>query len=207
MELMRRETRRRLESFMRQKLRNDLVGWHDSSRSSYVKCPSMLFDTSQIFAFYRHKLASSIRTDEPSIALDFRAVNSIKRFEDVKRAGIFVSNLLHVNRLAPVPFQIHFCNYDRSSEFHAAFSSLIDLDRSLVFESSETYTSRFDKRRLVYLSMSGRAKLADEFDASRVYVIEVNVVTRRDPLQHKALAQARKDGISCQRLPLQDYSE
>lgn len=196
--------RERLQNLMYQKLKNDIEGYNKNE--IIMKTTGTFYDKSHIYAYYRNKLASSIRNSEPSIVIDFRSVNSLKRFDDLKQLGYFVSNVLHLNRVARVPFQIYFCNYDRSSEFHTMLSPILDLDYNLVFDSSESYINCFAKENLVYLSMSGLGKM-ESFNTSRVYIIEASLTLKKDPLQQKALVQAKMDGIRCQHLPIADFSE
>ena len=185
---------------LKQKLSND-----EQQREFRIDQRTNLFVTkASRDLFYRNKLSESIRNNEPCLVVDMTRVGAYRSFDDLKNVGLQLSNVLALNRFSSrVPFQLHLCNYDYSSEFHAAFSNLFDFDRYLVFHTNKSYMDVFEKERLVYVSMSGRGKLST-FDPNRVYVIRAAL---RDHFQSKAFAQAKKDGISCQRLPIDDYSE
>lgn len=193
-------TRQRLQIMLKQKLSND-----EQQREFRIDQRTNLFVTkASRDLHYRNKLCESIRNNEPCLVVDMARVGAYRSFDDLKNVGLQLSNVLALNRFSSrAPFQLHLCNYDYSSEFHAAFSNLFDFDRYLVFHTNKSYMDVFEKERLVYISMSGRGKLST-FDPNRVYVISAAL---RDHFQSKAFAQAKKDGISCQRLPIDDYSE
>jgi hypothetical protein len=47
--------------------------------------------------------------------------------------------IVHANRLAAEPFQIHFCNYNKDGPFHKAYSTQISYDENLIFETEKSY--------------------------------------------------------------------
>lgn len=192
------QTRQRLQIFIKQKLKNDQIP-HEPI--DYL--PSLLIDKTSIDVFFRNKLVRSIGLKEPSIIIDFRNIRTYRHYDDLRRLGVSISNVFHSNRMSSQPFQMNFSNYDYSSEFHQVFSNVLDFDREFIFDSKDSYINHFPKDRLVYISMNANAKMT-RFDPSRVYIINASP---KNSLGHRSYAQARKDGISCQRLPIDDYAE
>ncbi len=151
----------------------------------------------------RHKLIASIRTNAPSIVFDFRyATFHAKRYLLPSLYRQYVE-IVHANRLAAEPFQIHFCNYNKDGPFHKAYSTQISYDENLIFETEKSYLDLFPKDKLVYLSKDA-SKPLKTFDPNRVYIVGsiIDSGLREDRLA--SYSQAKRDGIECVRLPLDE---
>lgn len=109
------------------------------------------------------------------------------------------------NRLHPDPFDLHFCNVNKSSllmqRFHRIIPTAYDADFPLnIMEGS--YMEKFKKDELVYLTPHCNNEMKN-YDPDSVYIIGAIVdKTNSEPL---SLATAKKEGIRMAKLPLDKY--
>lgn len=169
-------------------------------RSTFIK----RIDTSSQRFLDRCKVLTSIVTNEPSVVFDFRFINLHTRVEVRKSLYREFIEVIHQNRDSARPFQLHFCNYDYESKFHQEFSTMLNLDSNLVHDSSKSYLDIFPKEKLVYLSKDAKRKMT-YYDPNKVYVIGSIVDSSRERFIYSSFSQAKKDGIACERLPLDDF--
>lgn len=149
----------------------------------------------------QHRLLTSILMNEPSVAFDFRFVSQHTRVERIKSLYRQFIEIIWINRISARPFQLHFCNYDHSSEFNTRFNNWLALDKNLIMETTKSYTDVFDKSKLVYLSADANKKMTS-FNPDNVYVIGAMIDMSPNEFELYSYAQAKKDGIRCERLPL-----
>ena len=109
-------------------------------------------DSQTFRTFYQSRVLSSIRNNEPSVVFDFRFVSQHTRLERIKSLYRQFAEIISRNRESPVPFQMHFCNYERDTEFHTKFGNSLAIDRNMILDSPKNYLETFDRDRLVYLS-------------------------------------------------------
>lgn len=163
-------------------------------------------DSTSMRRFYQNRVLTSLVTDEPSIVFDFRFVAQHKRLERIKSLYRQFIEIIGDNRIATRPFQMHFCNYDYSSEFHERFGDLLGLQPNLIQETSKSYLDVFDRSRLVYLSADSRKKMT-EYDPNKVYVVGAMIDMSPGEFEYYSYSQAKKDGIACERLPIETASK
>lgn len=126
------------------------------------------------------------------------------RIELVKSLYRQYIEIISSNRNSPNPFQIHFCNYDYSTEFHTKYSPFLEYDANLIFETPKNYTEIFPKDKLVYLSRDAKVKMV-KYDPEKVYIVGSMIDFGNDKFKYCSYSQAKKEGIRCERLPLDDY--
>ena len=152
--------------------------------------------------FYRSKVAASARTDAPRICLDFR----YKMTRDYVLKSLY-RQLVHFianNRRAVEPFQLHFCNYDTSDTFHSTYAYPLCLDGNLIEYTKQSYMDIFPRKDLVYLSRDAHRPMK-AFDPSKVYIIGAMIDNDPKEFRLASYTQAKKDGIECQSLPIDQH--
>lgn len=126
------------------------------------------------------------------------------RIEHVKSLYRQYIEIISLNRSSPEPFQIHLCNYDYNSEFHQKYGQFLELDLNLIFETPKSYMDIFPKEKLVYLSKEAKTKMS-HYDPEKVYIIGSMIDMGDDKFKYYSYSQAKKDGLRCERLPLDDH--
>ena len=79
----------------------------------------------------------------------------------------------------------------------------MSLDTNLVQRTSQSYTDIFPKNKLVYLSKDSK-RVMTEYDPEKVYIIGNIIDTACEDDAYASYTQARKDGIECLRLPIDE---
>ena len=162
-------------------------------------------DTNYHKEFLRHKLFASIRTQAPSIVFDFRYDKFLTKRYLMPSLYRQFAEVVHINRTAAEPFQVHFCNYAKeTSLFHKLYSSQIKYDENLIFETEKSYLDLFPKEKLVYLSKDASKPLRS-FDPERVYIIGSIIDSGLPEDRFASYSQAKQDGIECVRLPIDEH--
>lgn len=161
-------------------------------------------NNTEIRRFHRSKVLTSILTDEPSVVFDFRFTSMHTRIEHIKSLYRQYINILSANRTSEFPFQIHFCNYDPKTEFHERYGKFLEYDSNLIFETQKNYLDIFPKNKLVYLSRDAKFKMT-RYDPDKVYIIGSIIDVGDDRFKYCSYSQAKKDGIKCERLPIDDH--
>ena len=169
-------------------------------RDTYLK----RINNTELRRFHRSKVLSSILTDEPSIVFDFRFTSMHTRIEQIKSLYRQYINIISANRISELPFQIHFCNYDLDTEFHKRYGNFLEYDSNLIFETQKSYLDIFPKNKLVYLSRDAKYKMT-KYDPDKVYIVGSIIDIGDDRFKFSSYSQAKKDGIRCERLPLDDH--
>lgn len=96
------------------------------------------------------------------------------------------------------------CNYNLDSVFNVKYRDCLELDKNLVNDTAKSYTELFPKEQLVYLSKDSH-KTMYKYNPDKVYIIG-NIIDSGYQLdQFASYTQAKKDGIECLRLPLDEY--
>lgn len=169
-------------------------------RDTYLK----RINNTELRRFYRSKVLSSILNDEPSIVFDFRFTSMHTRIEHIKSLYRQYINIISYNRTSEIPFQVHFCNYDFDTEFHKQYGISLEYDTNLIFETPKNYLDIFPKNKLVYLSRDAKYKMT-KYDPDKVYIVGSIIDVGDDRFKFCSYSQAKKDGIRCERLPLDDH--
>lgn len=169
-------------------------------RETYLK----RVNNTEVRRFHRSKVLTSILLNEPSLVFDFRFTSMHTRIEHVKSLYRQYINVLSANRTSELPFQIYFCNYDQNTEFHKRYSQHLEYDSNLIFETEKNYLDIFPKNQLVYLSRDAKIKMT-RYDPDKVYVVGSIIDVGDDRFKYCSYSQAKKDGIRCERLPLDDH--
>lgn len=151
--------------------------------------------------FYQQRVLASIRTKEPSVVIDFRYADLHTRVENLKSLYRQMIEIISINRVFPIPFQIHFCNYNHNSEFHQKYGDWLSLDNNLIMETPKSYTEIFNPSQVVYLSKDASKRMT-AYDPNKVYVIGAIVDKNAADFELFSYAQAKKDNVDCQRLPI-----
>ncbi len=102
------------------------------------------------------------------------------------------------------PFQIHFCNYRPGNVFDVKYRDYLEMDKNLIQETSKSYMELFPKESLIYLSKDSQ-KTAYKYDPEKVYIIGNIIDSGNEKDRYASYTQAKKDGIECQRLPIDEY--
>jgi mitochondrial ribonuclease P protein 1 len=153
--------------------------------------------------FYRNNLLSSIINNAPHIVLDFRYVdNSIRQYQIIKSIWRQTYEIISINRKSREPFQLHFCNYNKSFEHHKLYGNFSALDENLIFETEKSYIDIFPKEKLVYLSRDAKHTMK-YFDPDKIYIIGM-MIDQEEKTKYASLFQAKKDNIVAQRLPIDE---
>ncbi len=165
--------------------------------------PYLIYKLTDLINSRKQRQASAIINNEPSIVIDCRYLAMHSR-DDVKLSiekqfkKIIDANGDEKNKTC---FQLHFCNYPIKSEFHKRFGSQLGLDENLVLETGRSYLDLFPKEELVYLSPNADTPMT-EYDPSKVYIIGSIVDYEWKKFDMVTLDQAKKDGIACECLPI-----
>lgn len=110
-----------------------------------------------------------------------------------------------MNRLHDQPFDIHYCNFDKSSKSGIKMMNSIPTMFNLDFPINvheKSYMDIFDKERLVYLTPHCRNELT-EYNHDDVYIVGAMVdKAHNEPL---SLAKAKKHELRMAKLPLDRY--
>lgn len=109
------------------------------------------------------------------------------------------------NRMHDEPFDLQFCNVNLDSIASRTLNKFIPTMLNDDFPMNihtESFTEKFDKKRLVYLTPHCNNDL-EVFDPDDIYIIGAMVdKTNNEPL---SLAKAKKQGLRMARLPLDRY--
>lgn len=153
--------------------------------------------------FLRQKLLASIRTDAPSIVFDFRYDTfHDKRYLLPSLYRQYVE-IVYSNRMAPEPFQVHFCNYNTDGVFHKTYGKDINFDENLIQETNKSYLDLFPKEKLIYLSKDA-GKPMKQYNPEKVYIIGSIIDSGLREDRFASYSQAKRDGIECLRLPIDE---
>lgn len=110
-----------------------------------------------------------------------------------------------MNRLSEQPFDLHYCNFDRSSKSGRKMMNSIPTMFNLDFPINvheKSYVDVFDKSRLVYLTPHCRNELV-EYNHDDIYIVGAMVdKANNEPL---SLAKAKKHDLRMAKLPLDKY--
>jgi len=153
--------------------------------------------------FLREKVLCSIRNDSPTIVFDWRYDESHQKPHILPSLYRQFNEIISINRNAPEPFQLHFCNYNSDGIFHKKYAFPLNYDENLVMETSKSYMDLFPKKNLVYLSKDSK-KTMKSFDPEKIYIIGSLIDSGLSSDKFASYSQAKKDGIECLRLPLDE---
>lgn len=195
---------KRLRTEERRKANAERVFQEGVPRTNYTGHFSFLnrLDESSFRRTYQSRVLTSILTNEPSVVFDFQFVHKHTRLERIKSLYRQFIEIVGVNRESERPFQIHCCNYDYESEFNKTYNKFLGFDTNLIMETPKSYLDVFDREKLVYLSADSRHKMT-YYDPDKVYIIGAMIDMGPNDFEYHSYGQAKKDGIACQRLPLE----
>lgn len=171
--------------------------------TSYLK----IVNTDQISYFYQNKLLSSIRNDAPKIVFDFRY--ELQRENNISSLFKQLSHAIGSNLKVKEPFQLFYCNFNYESKFNQKFGTKTQsgenqFNNNFINHTFKSYMDLFPKNRLVYLSNDARSEMT-KFDHEKIYIIGAIVDKSTENLEYASYSQALKDGIRCERLPIESY--
>lgn len=116
-----------------------------------------------------------------------------------------LSFLFSENRVHRDPFDLHFCNVNKSSFLMQKFNNIIPTayDSDFPLNINEcSYTEIFDKSKLVYLTPHCKNEM-EAYDPDSIYIIGALVdKTNSEPV---SLAKAKKEGLRMAKLPVDRY--
>ncbi|KAL7021854.1 hypothetical protein ACKWTF_012061 [Chironomus riparius] len=110
-----------------------------------------------------------------------------------------------MNRLSEQPFDLHYCNFDRSSKSGKKMMNSIPTMFNLDFPINvheKSYIDVFDKSRLVYLTPHCRNELV-EYNHDDIYI--VGAMVDKEKNEPHSLAKAKKYDLRMAKLPLDKY--
>lgn len=167
-----------------------------------------IISSSQEKFFYRNKVLSSIRNNSPNIVFDWRyKIDDPTYINSLNRQFIHILNYNNIH--SSEPFQIHFCNYNYNSKYNQRFGTKTEsgkrqIDYNLIMETEKSYMDLFPKEKLVYLSNDSRVEMK-AYDPEKVYIIGVIIDKKDNEFNYASYTQAKKDGIACERLPIESF--
>ena len=186
--------------------RADEIG--DSYRTNYPGHFSFVRFSGQAHKeFSRNKLLSAFINQNPSVVFDFRFEHTFdSRDELVKSLYRQIIDVISQNAKAKEPLNLHFCNYNFDRRFNQKYQSCLGFDENLIFETPKSYLDVFPKQKLVYLTRDAK-RVMRTFDPNKVYIIGAMVDTKSDAGRLASYAQAKKEGIETECLPLDNFVE
>ena len=146
---------------------------------------------------------SSIRLDAPKIIFDCQYEHVYQTISAIKSLFQQLKNMYGLNARSYEPFLIQLCNLHPDGRFRKAYSTAFEEDKILVESTSKSYLDLCPKKDLVYLSPNGRREMS-AYDPTKTYIIGMLLDKGKANDEHTYNA-ARKDGIQCERLPLDRY--
>lgn len=155
----------------------------------------------------RQKLLSAFLNNNPSVVFDFHFENLFdSRIEVVKSLYRQMLEVLSHNNDAKEALNIHFCNYNFDRKFHQHYHKFLAYDENLIFETSKSYLDVFPKEKLIYLTRDSK-RVMRTFDPEKVYIIGAMVDTKTNACHLASYAQAKKEGLVTESLPLDNFVE
>ena len=157
-------------------------------------------------AFLNQLVANYINPKEsrmPSLVFDFRFVNDITSPIPLKSIERQFSHLIGNNMKISDPFHLHFYNFKQHSKLYSRFEPNL-FESNFVSVHEHSYMDDFRRNDLVYLSRDAGMYML-EYDPSKTYIIRSTIEDGKKETRHASSTQAKKDGIACMRLPLEQY--
>ena len=166
---------------------------------------AITIDIKRPVSFYRQRVASSIRNnDTPHVVLDF-SYNHLQAEVAYNQLAIQIGNIISVNRMSPDPFQIHMCGFNPAeSELNQILSRKLSIDENMVFDTPKSYLDLYPREKLVYLTRDSNRTMR-AFDPNKVYIIGALADTKNPASKLASYAQAKKNNIAAEALPLDQY--
>ena len=164
-------------------------------------------------SFIRHQSVSlmsyylsAFAVKSPAIVFDFQ-FDHLCRYEKYLRSLILQMITAYGDNLKyRDPFRMFFANFKKDSKFSNGLQNRnIDLDKHIIIESEKSYLDLFPKNKLVYLSPHADVEMK-EVDEDKVYIIGVLADIGSDN-NHHTYHTAKKEGIKCERLPIDSYAK
>ncbi|XP_033325164.2 tRNA methyltransferase roswell [Megalopta genalis] len=153
--------------------------------------------------FYNMRLMNAILY-EPRIVYDLSYDSYMSVYESYNCAKQLVLAFAQ-NRIHKSPFNLYFCNTNKSSlvmkQMHKNIPTIYD-DNFPLNVTEKSYLDIFDKDKLVYLTPDTNQVLK-KFDADMVYIIG-GMVDKMHP-KRVSFAKARSERIQMARLPLSEH--
>uniref|UniRef100_A0A1B6L7A7 RNA (guanine-9-)-methyltransferase domain-containing protein 1 n=1 Tax=Graphocephala atropunctata TaxID=36148 RepID=A0A1B6L7A7_9HEMI len=200
----RRKERKRLETLEKKALEikenenNDHIRYGFQGNTIFMR----LYDTT-INLFDNHRLAQAMIFGQ-NIVVDCGYENNMSIVEN-KLCAKQLTYMFAENRLNKEPFNINFCNINKSGKLYQQFLKHIPTIEDPAFPiniSEEHYLKLFPRDKLVYLTPHCREELK-QFNCDDIYIIGALVDKQNnDPL---SMAKAKSEGIRMAQLPLDRY--
>ncbi|KZC05304.1 Mitochondrial ribonuclease P protein 1 like protein [Dufourea novaeangliae] len=182
------------------KMESDHIVYGLNHNSMFIR-----ISDSKMNHFYNSKLIPAMMF-EPTVVFDVGYDKFMSPHEAMNCAKQLILSY-SANRIHIDPFNLYFCNCDKSGilmkHFHKTVPTLHDLDFPINM-TEQSYLNVFDKNKLIYLTANAK-KVLHKFDPNMVYIIGA-MVDKYDP-QPLSFAKAKKEGLPMARLPLAEHLE
>lgn len=153
--------------------------------------------------FYNARLINAIMY-APRIVYDLGYDEDMTAYESLNCAKQLLMSF-SLNRYHPDPFNLYFCNANKSNlvmkQFHKGIPTLYDESYPL-YVTEKSYLDVFNRDEIVYLTPDAPTVL-EKYNPDMVYIIGA-MVDKINP-QRVSFAKARKEKIKMARLPLSEY--
>jgi hypothetical protein len=211
-ENLKEENSKRIEaerqiSLKAQRMREDLL--KDTNIPVVNTCISK-YSLEQETDFYRTRYANKLVNDPknmPPVVFDFCYIRDSKKLLMVNAIKLQMLNVIERNFKSENPFKLNFSNYKKKSYFHENLVSEQGddvLKKNLIFENEKSYLGIFPQNKLMYLTNEAKSTM-HEYDPSKIYIIGTMLNDGKKTYKYASYAQSQKNGIKCQRLPLEKY--
>lgn len=158
--------------------------------------------------FYKTQYVNKLLNDNqniPPLVFDFRYLNDAEIIKPhivtiLKQFQLIINDNFKANN----PFKICYCCFDKKrNKFHEFLGPYAKYDQELVFETEKSYMDLFPRKQLVYLSRDAH-EVMETYDPTKIYIIGSNKDSK-DKYKYASLIQSKRDGIKCEKLPLEKY--
>lgn len=153
--------------------------------------------------WHNNKLINAMQFDQKLI-IDC-SYDEYMSFREADNCAKQLTYTFAMNRLHTQPFDLHFCNFDRSSKSGKKMMNSIPTMFNLDFPMNvheKSYVKLFDKSRLVYLTPHCKNELT-EYNHDDIYIVGAMVdKANNEPI---SLAKAKKNELRMAKLPLDKY--
>jgi len=155
----------------------------------------------EIFKRSNSRLATEMLFGTP-LVFDFDYVEYM-RPQDIKNTAKQMADVYNLNRSQVNPFHLHFVNCPEDNDvFKHLVHHLCNLKHFMATVTGKSYLELFDNKNLVYLSPHAKQTLT-EVNPHKVYII--GGFNDKGFPKKVSYARAKEQGITCEKLPLDQY--
>lgn len=146
---------------------------------------------------------ASYRMDTPRIIFDCQYEHVYQATPDIRSLFLQFVSLYGMNGRSYEPFKLQLCNLQPGGRFEKAFHNQLNEDRMLIEATSKSYLDLYPKKDLVYLSPNGKREMS-AYNPDKTYIIGM-LCDKGKAHDEYTFETARREGIQCERLPLDRY--